>query len=130
MFFDSSCGFFSLIFAKHYKMLNLIERAFSFMTQSLKVLKLAYYFLALQVFLVKLILPYAGLYNVNVWKFSAKVFKTFYFAYVRSHLEYAVVVWNYVVHINKIESIQKKIFSFLFVRFGYYKLIQFAPLLF
>ena len=60
---------------------------------------------------------------------AALDFRSLYFAYVRSHLEYAAVVWNpsYDVHINKIEYMQKTFFSVLFMKFGYYSLIQFAP---
>lgn len=41
-----------------------------------------------------------------------------YFAYVRSQLEYAVPVWNpyYDLHINRIESIQKKFMTFLYFK--------------
>ena len=54
---------------------------------------------------------------------AVSVFFSLYNAYVRSHLEYAAVVWspNYDVHINRIESVQK---------FGYYNVIKFAPYLF
>ena len=60
---------------------------------------------------------------------DVSVFISLYFAFVRSHLEYAAVVWNpsYVVHSIKIEYIQKKIFSFLFIKLGYFNLISFAP---
>lgn len=42
------------------------------------------------------------------------------------------VVWNlnYDDHINRIESIQKKFYSFLFKKFGYHSVIKFAPYLF
>ena len=60
---------------------------------------------------------------------TALVFKSLYFAHVRSVLDYAAVVWSpsYDVHIRRIESIQKKFFSFLFKKFGYYSMVQFAP---
>ena len=60
---------------------------------------------------------------------AASVFISLYFTHVRSHLEYAAVIWspNYVVHINRIESVQKKFYSFLFKKFGYYNVIKFAP---
>ena len=55
-----------------------------------------------------------------------------YFAYVRSHLEYAAIVLspNYDVYLNRIESVQKKFFSFVFKKFGYYSIIKLAPYLF
>ena len=37
---------------------------------------------------------------------------------------------NYDVHINRIESVQKKFLSYLFKKFGYYNVIKFAPYLF
>ena len=57
---------------------------------------------------------------------AAAVFISLYYAYVRSHLEYAAVVWspNYEVHINRIESVQKK---FCLGNLGYYSIIKFAP---
>ena len=60
---------------------------------------------------------------------SASVFISFYYAYVRSHLEYATVVWNpnYYVHINRILSVDKKFYCFMFKKFGYYNDIKFAP---
>ena len=53
---------------------------------------------------------------------AAAVFISLYYAL---HLEYAAVVWspNYGVHINRIESAQKKIFR----KFGYYNIIKCAP---
>lgn len=58
-----------------------------------------------------------------------RVFKALYFAFVRSILEYSCVVWfpNYRCHVTKIESIQKMFFKFMFMKFGYYKYIEFAP---
>ena len=47
--------------------------------------------------------------------FSAvSVFIYLYFSHVRSHLEYVTAIWslNYDIHINRIESVQKKFFSF------------------
>ena len=63
---------------------------------------------------------------------DAPFFFFLYNAHVRSHLEYAAVVWslNYDVHINRIESVQKRFFRFLFMKFGYYSIIKFAPYLF
>ena len=63
---------------------------------------------------------------------AASVFKSLYFSLVRSNVVFAAVVCNpnYDVHINRIESIQKKFYSFLFKKFGYHSVIQFAPYLF
>ena len=45
---------------------------------------------------------------------AASVFLSLYFAYVRSHLEYAAAIWNpnYDVHVQRIESVQKSFYSF------------------
>ena len=63
---------------------------------------------------------------------AALVFKSLNFSLVRSHLEFAAVVWNpnYDVYINRLESIQKKFYSFLLKKFGYYNVIKFAPYMF
>lgn len=47
--------------------------------------------------------------------------KSIYCAHVRSHLEYAAVVWrpNYLVHIAKLESIQKKFILYALRRLGW-----------
>ena len=60
---------------------------------------------------------------------DVSVFYSLYFAHVRAHLEYAAVIWspNYSVHICRIESVQKKFYSYLFRKFGYYNVIKFAP---
>lgn len=57
------------------------------------------------------------------------VLKSLYFAHVRSILEYASVVWspNFITSSNKIESIQKKFLRFVFRRFGWYNVVQYAP---
>ena len=57
------------------------------------------------------------------------VFISLYFAYVSSLLEYADVIQspNYDIHVNRMESVQKKLFSYLF---SYYNVIKFAPYLF
>ena len=52
---------------------------------------------------------------------AVSVFISLYFAYVRSLLEYAAVIWspNYDIHVNRIEFVQKKFFSYLFKKLGY-----------
>lgn len=52
-----------------------------------------------------------------------------YYAHVRSHMEYAAVVWspNYAIHSKRIESIQKKFFAYIFKKFGWHRYIQYAP---
>jgi Reverse transcriptase (RNA-dependent DNA polymerase) len=57
------------------------------------------------------------------------VLKVLYFSYVRSIVEYALVVWqpSYNVHIDRLESIQKKFLKFVFCKFGYYRYIEYAP---
>lgn len=44
---------------------------------------------------------------------NVQALKSVYFAHVRCYLEYASIVWHpyHLVHINKIESIQKKFFN-------------------
>ena len=63
---------------------------------------------------------------------AAPALISLYFAHVRSHLEYAAVVWSpgYASHIARIESIQKKFLSFMFRKLGYYNVIKFAPYFF
>lgn len=58
-----------------------------------------------------------------------QVLKSLYFAYVRSILEYGAVVWwsNYQVHIDRIESIQKRFVWFVFCKFGWQEYVRFAP---
>lgn len=55
--------------------------------------------------------------------------KALYCAHVRSHLEYCSVVWfpYYDTYSHKIESVQKKFLKFLFYRFGWYRLVKYAP---
>jgi hypothetical protein len=47
--------------------------------------------------------------------------KTLYNSFVRSHLDYASVVWNsyYGVHLKRIEAIQKKFLRFAFCTLGW-----------
>ena len=63
---------------------------------------------------------------------AVSVFISLYFAYVRSLLEYAAVIWspNYDIHVNRIEFVQKKFFSYLFKKLGYYNVIKCSPYLF
>lgn len=58
-----------------------------------------------------------------------RVYRSLYFAFVRSHLEYCSSVWApyYVNHSERIESIQKKFLRFLFLRLGYLHYIELAP---
>lgn len=48
--------------------------------------------------------------------------KSLYFAFVRSHLEYASIVWNphYEIHNNNIESIQKKFTAYALTHLGWH----------
>lgn len=60
----------------------------------------------------------------NTREFKNKIaIKTLYYAYVRSKLEYACVVWFpcYNVHVQTLESVQRKFCKYLFFnQFGYY----------
>lgn len=46
---------------------------------------------------------------------DSRVFKTLFFSYVRSKLEYASLIWNpyYACHVNNIERIQKRFLKYL-----------------
>ena len=57
------------------------------------------------------------------------VFNSVYYSHVRSHLEYGSVVWfpNQDDQKKKIECAQKKFLAYLFRKFGWFDLIQFAP---
>lgn len=58
-----------------------------------------------------------------------RVFKSLYFAYVRSKLEYCSPVWapHYDNHSDHIEAIQRKFLRFLYRKFGFFCYIEFAP---
>ena len=58
--------------------------------------------------------------------------KIFYFAYVRSHLEYGSIAWypNYEVYIERIESVQRRFLNYIFRNFGYLHYIKFASYFF
>lgn len=58
-----------------------------------------------------------------------KAFKSLYFAYVRSQLEYCSSIWfpYYDTHSARIESIQKKFLRYLFFKFGWLSYIERAP---
>lgn len=55
--------------------------------------------------------------------------KVLYCALVRSVLEYGSVIWfpNYAVHSIKLERVQKKFLKFMFIKFGWYIYVKFAP---
>jgi hypothetical protein len=55
--------------------------------------------------------------------------KTLYNSFVRSHLDYASVVWNpyYGVHLKRIEAIQKKLLRFALRSLGWNRDIELPP---
>jgi hypothetical protein len=60
---------------------------------------------------------------------SIDCLKLLFYAFIRSHLEYACVVWNprYQTHVSSIESIQRKFLKYLYlVKFGAYPVRGYA----
>lgn len=58
-----------------------------------------------------------------------RVLKVMYYTHVRSIMEFGAVVWypNRQVHIDRIESIQKRFVWFVFCKFGWQEYVRFAP---